>query len=121
MLVFRHMTNEAQKQDSRFWAKWRRSGAVGNSLTAETRPIQITALPIVGIGNIMSGEGTGHATLSIGDKVFKSGKSSDGSTWTTSKPECYVVVPTQDFQLGQKIKAKDLPKGTSTIRDFFKR
>ena len=121
MLVFRRMTNEAQKCDSRFWAKWRRSGAVGNNLTAEVRPIKNIALPIVGIGSIMSGENAGHSTLSIGDKVINSGVDSKGHLWKVTKPVLAVVVPTQKFNLGQKVKAKDLPEGTSTIKDFFRR
>ncbi len=114
------MPNESKIHDERSWEKWRRSGAIGNMLTAKTAPMRRTALPIVGIGEIHSGNGGGYAVLSIGEMVVDRGKDSSGSPWEVTVPECYAVVPNHEFSVGQRIRTGDLPPGSTTVEDFLR-
>ena len=92
------------------WEKWRASGALGTMLDAETLPIRKTAKPIVGIGTQLGPDGKVISTLSIGDKPIN---------LSASRPEVYVVVPGDPFQAGEKVRTRDLPVGSMTMRQAF--
>lgn len=92
------------------WEKWRASGALGTMLDAETLPIREIAKPIVGIGTQLNSEGKVISTLSIGDKPVN---------LSASRPEVYVVVPGDDYQVGEKVRTCDLPVGAMTIGQAF--
>ena len=92
--------------DSPSWAKWKASGAIGNMLTAVTRPIKDKGKRIENMGIALNPDGTPkQTTLSIG---------LNGTTH-----EVYVVVPGEPFRLGQKVRAKDLPQGTQTVEQVY--
>ena len=50
------------------------------------------------------------STLSIGDKPIN---------LSASRPEVYVVVPGDPFQAGEKVRTRDLPVGSMTMRQAF--
>jgi hypothetical protein len=111
--------NQSQVESPRFWVKWRKAGAVGTMLDAITQPIRKTALPIDAIAihdpNNVQGKGV-FSTLSIGQQLVH-----EGPHFKVFKPVLAVVVPGSNFELGQMVKAKDLPPGTTTIKDYLKR
>lgn len=112
--------NQSKVESPIFWKKWRDSGAVGNMVTSETRPIRKNAKSIVGVGVSYNKDGTpDFSTLSIGERVVNKGVDVEGYPWEVTEPELYVVVPGQPFEPGQKIKAKDLPQGTQTLNQAF--
>lgn len=109
------MSNESKTHDPRYWEKWRESGAVETiedaRLRAESSPIRNRAKPITAIGYDHERD---ISTLSIGEKVVASGEG-----WSTSQPECYCVVPGNNFKLGQMVQARYLPNGTQTVDQAY--
>jgi hypothetical protein len=92
------------------WAKWKRDGALGNILDAETQAIRTVGKPIIGIGTQLDANGNLISTLSIGQMPINA---------NVTKPEVYVVVPGQPFTIGDEIKRSDLPEGSMTIDQAF--
>jgi hypothetical protein len=107
--------SKADQKNATSWAKWKRSGAIGTMLDAETLPIRKEAKPVTAMGVAFNPDGTTRSTtLAIGEKVV--GKSKG---WVATKPEVSVVVPGEPFKLGQKVRAKDLPVGTQTVSEAY--
>lgn len=105
--------NESKVRDMRFWEKWKAVGAIGNMLSAETEPIRKEAKAIEAMVVFYDDPRGIHTTLCIGERVVN-----EGDDWRVTEPELYVVVPGENFKLGQQIKAEDLPSGTQTIKEF---
>jgi hypothetical protein len=104
--------NESKSRQSNLveWEKWRANGALGTMLDADTLPIRKTAKPIVGIGTQLGSNGKVISTLSIGDRPIN---------LSASRPEVHVVVPGDPFEVGVKVRTRDLPAGTMTIAQAF--
>ena len=102
--------SKTRQDNSAQWDKWRANGALGSMLDAVILPIRKIAKPIVGIATQQGPDGKVISTLSIGERPISP---------SVSRPEVFVVVPGDPFQVGDKVRACDLPVGTLTMIQAF--
>lgn len=81
------------------------------ALKEALKPIESEAQTIVRIGYDNRRD---ISTLGIGEKDFV-----NKNGWLTIKENCFCVVPGNDFELGQMVRASDLPKDTQTIDQAY--
>lgn len=79
--------NESQRNDPRFWEKWRKSGAVSGVESSKLK--NMLTLLVTAVASHFAGSRAGTQTLSLGEEVIGQGVDSQGKPWQVTRPKIY--------------------------------